>query len=1029
MAVANLLSGIEYYTDELRKVRKDKAKYSNEKEVYWLEERRYKAYYQQIHDYLAPKGTQQAEKEIREHIRTIITLDLEICRSKRDRCFNAIAVYEKRKDTKNQMLCFEYFQKWRDLYERYMELVAYRSLEHFALLWENNFPMTSKVFANSIDPHGDGGYTGVNKPFLHYFNRMVLKKDIRFITKQYPTGFGKCALPSTLVRTPNGITTLENIEVGDFVYSMQDNELSVQKVTNKWYTHKKQVKITTRGGAEITVSPEHRLYTQKGYIKAKDMTCDDYLYRLCKPIEQGIEQDQLELEFATLMLFEGTCFTYRLSFTQEDNEILKKFIDICEKLQFKYRVSQQKDNKAKEVHIWHNEGRPDKILAKYGILNCLAKNKVLSNLFLDLPIKQRFDFISIMLSTDGFIPISGKTRGGNLAGVTLASEELIKGIQKLLNSCGIYSYFSQRKVKFDKKEFNAYVLQIPDEYFSIIAENCYCYHKQYRVEKRMEMISKRSMKPYCNNTNYPKEVVENCKEFKKLVNKQFKRNKTFKREIVEKFANETGLLQNVVYKDFVWEQIKSIEFIDEETDMIDIEVENTHNFIANDLVSHNSISDAVAIAWLLGVNPDNDVLKVLGNPTLVMTTTKAIVDIMTKPFFGRVFPKFAKYFAQGENPLNMFSICRNKEGELTLADSSKPMNVKVISKDTSVDGIRVRFLFLDDICRSKDATNLKQHQIDINNYWNSWWKRNYGTDDFFVVAGGTAYSVNDILSHLISYYSKGKIIRTKQFKYAYTNEKGDCVFIKIPKIDFDFNRSTYPSKFPYEEAMRIRDRDLASFEAMEQQNPQNPETTPLAWDKLNTYEELPSGISEYAYAVIDPARTGKNYVTMGIHRVREETDKYGAKVEVHYLVDCIFQLRQMEELYGEICDKVEKHKIIKLHIENNTDTSLGFLIEKMLHERGTMFCEVSESFSTENKEEKIRELVYSSQGYFKNQMRYPCMQMYAPSSQMGKFMLYITAYDYNTKMEYDDSIDEECMYIKKFVKKVETTVKPQILWV
>jgi hypothetical protein len=355
------------------------------------------------------------------------------------------------------------------------------------------------------------------------------------------------------------------------------------------------------------------------------------------------------------------------------------------------------------------------------------------------------------------------------------------------------------------------------------------------------------------------------------------------------------------------------------------------------------------------------------------------------------------------------------------------MNVKVISKDTSVDGIRVRYLFLDDVCRSKDAQNLKQHQIDINNYWNSWWKRNYGTDDFFVVAGGTAYSVYDILSHLISYYSNGKIFRTKEFKYAYKNQKCDCVFIKIPKIDFDYNRSTYPSKFPYEEAMKIRDRDLASFEAMEQQNPQNPETTPLSWDKLNTYDELPEGISEFAYAVLDPARTGKNYVTMGIHRVREETDKYGSKVEIHYLVDCIFQLRQMEELYNEICDKVEKHHIIKLHIENNTDTSLGYLIEKMLHERGTMFCEVSESFSTENKEEKIRELVYSSQGYFKNQMRYPCMQMYAPSSQMGKFMTYITAYDYNVKMEYDDSIDEECMYIKRFVQKKETKAKVQLL--
>lgn len=631
MAVANLLEGIEVSTDTLRAVLKDKRKYNDEKGVYWLEEKRYNAYYQQIHSYLAPKGTDKGEKEIREHIRTIIMLDLVVCKQKLDRFFNAIPIYEKRKDTKNQMLAFEYFQKWRALYENFMALSAFRSLEHFALLWEYNFPLSSKVFKNSLDPYNDGGYTGVNKPFLYYFNQMVLKKDIKFMSKQYPTGVGK------------------------------------------------------------------------------------------------------------------------------------------------------------------------------------------------------------------------------------------------------------------------------------------------------------------------------------------------------------------------------------------------------------TISDGVAIAWLLGIDQENDVLKVLGNPTLVMTTTKTIVDIMTKPFYAKVFPVFSKYFANGENPINMFSVCRNKEGELTLADSNKPMNVKVISKDTSVDGIRVRFLFLDDICRSKDAQNLKQHQIDINNYWNSWWKRNYGTDDFFVVAGGTAYSVYDILSHLISYYSNGKIYRTKEFKYAYKNQKGDCVFIKIPKIDFDYNRSTYPSKFPYEEAMKIRDRDLASFEAMEQQNPQNPETTPLSWDKLNTYEELPEGISEYAYAVLDPARTGKNYVTMGIHRVREETDKYGAKVEVHYLVDCIFQLRQMEELYNEICEKVEKHHIVKLHIENNTDTSLGYLIEKMLHERGTMFCEVSESFSTENKEEKIRELVYSSQGYFKNQMRYPCMQMYAPSSQMGKFMTYITAYDYNTKMEYDDSIDEECMYIKRFVQKKETKAKVQLL--
>ena len=67
------------------------------------------------------------------------------------------------------------------------------------------------------------------------------------------------------------------------------------------------------------------------------------------------------------------------------------------------------------------------------------------------------------------------------------------------------------------------------------------------------------------------------------------------------------------------------------------------------------------------------------------------------------------------------------------------------------------------------------------------------------------------------------------------------------------------------------------------------------------------------------------------------------------------------------------------------------------------------------------------EGYFKNQMVYPSMQLYAPSSQMGKFMLYFTSYDYYQKMEYDDSIDEECMYIQKFIDTNSGISRPIIL--
>lgn len=757
---------LETSLDFFRQARANKEVFDNEQLMLELMKARYEMCWQQIHKELAPLKTVVSENKIQALIKDIFSVDLGICESKISRFKNAVDSYTKRKEEAKIELAYQYLQEWLTLYEGFYALVAFRHLEYFSLFMEWEKRESEKVWAPSLDPYGDGGYTGVSKPFFFYFNQMVLKKNIKFISKQMFTGGGKCVDPKTMVMTPTGSKMIKDLNVGDFVYSMKDNELCERRVLNKWNTRKKQIKITTQGGVSITVSPEHRLYTQRGYIEAQTLTLRDYFYKV------------------------------------------------------------------------------------YG---------------------------------DG-------------------------------------------------------------DYF------------------------------------------------------------------------------------FVWEQIKSIEFDDTEVDMVDIEVEETHNFIANHIVSHNSYSNQFAIAWLFGIDKNNDVLDVLGNPTLVLTNTKGVVEIMTNPRYAKVFPEYQKFFdIEGDIKSNMFSICRMKEGELTLMDSSKTLNLKVISKQTSIDGIRVRYLFLDDVCKSIDANNLKQHQIDIDNFWNSWWKRNYGTDDFYIVACGTAYSVNDILSHLISYYSKGKMKRTKINKYTYENMDGDCIFIKIPKIDDDYDRSTYPQKFPYEEAIRIKERNLASFLAMEQQQPQNPETSPLCYDKLNTYERLPDNISENAYACLDPARTGKNYVTMGIHRTAKEKDKFGVDIERHYLVDCVFQLKQMEDVYGEICDKIQHHHIIRLHIENNTDTSLKFLLEKMLHERGIMFCEISESFSSENKEEKMREMVYGMEGYFKNQMVYPAMNMYAPSSQMGKFMLYFTAYDYYKPVEYDDSIDEECMYIDAFVAKKRQLAKAKLL--
>lgn len=1013
MAVANLLEGIEVSTDTLRAVLKDKRKYNDEKGVLWLEEKRYNAYYQQIHSYLAPKRTDKGEKEIREHIRTIITIDLVVCKQKLDRFFNAIPIYEKRKDTKNQMLAFEYFQKWRALYEQFYALASFRSLEHFAIFMEWDKPFADKMWEHSIDTFNDGGYSGCTKGFFYYANKMVLTDEVNFILKQLPTAYGKCGLPSTSVRTAQGVKRLGEVEVGDYVYSMQDRKAVLNKVLNVWNSKKKQVKITTNSGTEITVSPEHHLYTQNGYVSAEKICVDDYLYRLCTPIDNGIEQDENELAFATLMMFDGHCSHPNMSFTKQDSEILEKFKTVCKNLGFEY--CQTKKNNAWQIRILSNGGKPQKILEKYGLYGENSKDKKLSNVFLSLPLKQRYDFIGYMLATDGYIP---KTK--SLAGICLSSKELIVGIQRLLNSCGIYSYFSKRKTNCNGKEFDCFALSIPHEYLHIVKENCYCYQKQKDlIDKVNNLKDTESL-----SVTYPKEIVQDCHEFKRLVNKQFARNISFKRSIVEKFNQETRLLEDIVYKDFVFERIKSVEFIDETVDMVDIEVENAHNFVANDIVSHNSYSDSIMIAFIFGKDKNEQIIKVVGNNSLPPKCTLQVVNIMASKRYLQVFPEYAKlYSGTGDIKDQIFSVCRIKDGMLTIQGSSKDTNYECFSKECKRDGVRCGYLFLDDVVQKKEMLKLDKHKEDLADFDGTWKKRCRDEFHFKIVVGGTTYDAYDLLCELKFRYSGGKLYPSKVNKWTHTNKEGTSAFICVPKLD-EHDKLTFPQKCKLETVLADRKNNPDIFYAMDMQQPTVPKEYTFYWDYLLQYDYIPSDCTDYCLAVLDPARSGKNYVSMPICRKRQEVLADGTTIERHYLTGCFYQKVPMDEAYGKICDLIEEKHIVKLLIERNTDTSLKYVLDKMLHERGVMFCEINEVYSTKKKEDRI----YADETLIKNSIVYPRRDMYSVGSEMGLFMNHIISYKYSGS-DYDDSIDSIGLYCDEYVAQKNGKAKAKVLYV
>lgn len=628
--MTNYSKQIQQSAELLKVFRKDTQLFNKEKDILNICKQRYQMCWSQIHENLAPKKTETAENEIQAIIKDIFTIDLPICESKIERFKNAIPVYEKRKDKDNVELCYKYMQEWLMLYDDNYALVAFRSLEAFCNYMEYDKKDNEKVWKYSLDPYGDNGYTGVNKGFFYYFNQMVLKKNIKFISKQQSTGTGK------------------------------------------------------------------------------------------------------------------------------------------------------------------------------------------------------------------------------------------------------------------------------------------------------------------------------------------------------------------------------------------------------------SYSNAFAISWVLGIEPNNDILIVLGNPALVINNAKSIVQLIKNPRFVKIFPQFDKYLENTEDKKgntisvvsdNIFSTCRMKDGELTLADSDKPVNVKIISKDTPIDGIRVRYLFLDDICRSKDAGNMKQHETDINNFWNSWWKRNYNTEDFYIVLGCTAYSIFDIASQLISYYSKGKMKRSNINKYSFLSLDEDCVFIKVPKIDEDLDRSTYPQKFSYEEAIKIKERDYRSFMAMEQQQPLPPENSPFYIENLQGYDVIPEeDRSDFCWASLDTARIGYDYNSMPIFV--KVADKF-------YLKDCLYLNEPMEKVYDKIIEKIIQHKITKLVIEKNIDTSLKALLNKMLLEQGVDCCEIIEVYATVKKEEKI----YNMENTIKNCIVFPNMHLYSYSSQMGKFMNDVFGFSYTHKNEHDDSIDSIATFCQRLIVMPEMKIKTKLLYV
>lgn len=796
-----------------------------------------------INNILLVNKTDEKEEYIRKLCRYVIKNLLPICNKK-------IAYYSSKKNPKNNngyMLSnseMVMFNNWLDMEDDLFAIASMRSLTHYALYLERDDSLDQKVWCYILNDVMGG--------IFYYANQMILNKKYQNLFKQCPTGYGKCVSKDTLVYTENGIKEIKDINVGDLVYSMNNNKLVLQKVLNKWESKKPQYKITTKSGKKIIVSPEHRLFTKNGYVQAKDMTTNDYLYSI---IDQKYE------------------FIYS---TLEENGYLKKY----------------------------NDRRLIKL-----------------------------DF---------------------------NSEKLADDFQSLLNSCGIFSQ------KFSSN--NKWYVKIPREYNNILFNNYVCY--------------------------------------------------------------KTHLLDEVECDNFCWDKIQSIEYDSQEIDMVDIEVENDHNFVANGIVSHNSKSDCNIICYILGYDPNASIMKVVGNPRLVGEMTENVVKMLQSNRHKKVFKQFAINDDKNKNDDALFSTISKKDGVFKLSFSKKARTFLCVNKDTDIDGTRYDYQFFDDITQSKDRENVNKHMADREKFTGQWRKRassEYEVRRFFT---GTAYHVEDFLSYCKSYYANQQpliadvdIINFKWRKFCRLSRDKKSVYIMVPKLaDLDLGEEkcycTFPQKYTKYEALNMLHGSLGStreFWAMEQQQPLPPETLAFDYAYLQTYSILPKDILEkdcLTKIIIDPSRKGKDNFAGLIFKKSslENQDKY-------YFTSCYYKKTSGKVALPEIADLIVEHKVDVIYIENNIDCVQ--LLEQELAKRNYYSYKILDFYSYMKKDEKIAKY----RDDIRDKIIFPVQRMYHFDSDMGRALKDITNYRLDGNNENDDSIDCCAMFCEQETEHMENAVE------
>lgn len=434
---------------------------------------------------------------------------------------------------------------------------------------------------------------------------------------------GKCLVGETLIVDPSTgerkrIVDLYEKQYANVVTMGEDFKL---KTTDEVYVVNNGVKeifeVILKSGKKVKATGNHPLYRVDGWVEVDDLKPGDKIATPRSLSYFGNESmDPNEVKLLAYMVGDGNTTSANLRFSSACSVVMEEFREVVNSFG-DAKVKQYDYSNYCDYHIHNSDDSPKTryknkvrlLVEEHGLFGKSALQKEVPNAIFKAPKEQVAMFLSRLYATDGWASSTIKPKKHLEVGYASSSEELARGVQHLLLRFGIHSTLSTKWVKYKEGRNKSYTVAIHSVNDVIrFQDEIGIYSKEVALNKVVEVA--KTMTP--KDDAIPVEImdeVERLRQEKRLapkemlhpnasMNDRYRRQYAPQRKKLEYWGKVLGSerLEQLGTSDIYWEEIVSIQSVGfEET--YDLSVPETKNFVADDIIVHNTETMCIYMLW------------------------------------------------------------------------------------------------------------------------------------------------------------------------------------------------------------------------------------------------------------------------------------------------------------------------------------------------------------------------------------------------------------------------------------------------